>query len=157
MGFRATGVELSPAMLRRAVVNLACAGYPRRLVQADARRLPFPPEYFDTATVTFPTPVIRDPAFWLALGRILRPGGRVVAVLGARSGPFGNPTIVDFVAGLRARTVDTPVGATAPAARRVLSLPVPTDWFEIEHVDVEVDRSVVTLLIATKSTETGVS
>ena len=142
-------------MLRRAALNLASAGYPGRMVLADARRLPFRPESFDSSTVTFPTPVIRDPAFWSELARILRPGGRVVVVLAARSGQVGKPTIVEFFGRVIGRKVGPPDLVAAQPVRRELSLPVPTNCFGIQQIDVEVDRSLVTLLIATKLPETG--
>jgi SAM-dependent methyltransferase len=150
----ATAVELSRAMLRRATANLARAGYPGRLVGADARRLPFPSETFDSATVTFPTPVIRDQSFWIQLGRVLRPGGKVVVVLGARTGRVGDSRIVDLAARLTGRSVgaaDPP--SLAHRALAELNLPVPMELFAVQVVDLEVERSLVTLVIATKAPE----
>jgi SAM-dependent methyltransferase len=152
--FLATGVELSPTMLGRANVNLAGAGYPGRLVGADARWLPFAAESFDSAILTFPTPIVRDVALWVELARIVRPGGRVVVVLGARTGRVRDGTIVDLVAKVVGRTVGASgLASAADPSRSELDLPVPTESFQTRVVEVEVQRSLVTLVIATKATE----
>ena len=71
-------------MLRQARRIASRAGRNATLVEADLRRLPFRAGAFDTATLTFPTPVIRDPRLWTELARVVRSGGRVVVVLSAR-------------------------------------------------------------------------
>jgi ubiquinone/menaquinone biosynthesis C-methylase UbiE len=83
---RAVGVDLSQAMLghaRERASNLAiqCA-----LVQADAEALPFPDATFDTVAISLALCTIPDLVqALLELGRVCRPGGRVVMLEHVRS------------------------------------------------------------------------
>ncbi len=74
---RYVGLDLTPAMLRRAV--------PRRpdlqfhAVQGDAQRLPFAAESFDIAVLHLILAVVPEPRHCLAeTARVLRPGGTIL-------------------------------------------------------------------------------
>ena len=84
-GKNAYGIDRSPAMQRLANRRLRRAGFPGRVVGADARSLPFATASVDSVVLTFPTPIVRQADLWQELARVLRPTGRVVVVLGARA------------------------------------------------------------------------
>ena len=119
------GVDRSPAMLRQARRAIRPGAGQVDLVRADLRFLPFPAGSFDSATLTFPTPIIREAALWTELSRVVRGGGRVVVVLGTRSPQW--------------KSVE----------RRPLADYLPTGAFAFEKVDVDVDGSLVNLIVAT--------
>jgi ubiquinone/menaquinone biosynthesis C-methylase UbiE len=83
---RAVGVDLSREMLRLASERAAGLGIPFALVQADAEALPFPDAAFDTVAISLALCTIPDPVKALGeLGRICRPGGRIVMLEHVRS------------------------------------------------------------------------
>lgn len=90
-GYDAFAVERSSAMARRAAGR---AG-PGRVVQGDGRSLPFAADSFDTILATFPAPYVLDDAFAREVARVLRPGGRLVLLLGAESGVYPWPGILE--------------------------------------------------------------
>src|SRR5262249_50216536 len=53
------------------------------ILQASAQSLPFADASFDDVVSTFPTDYIADPQTLREIGRVLRPHGRLVVVLGA--------------------------------------------------------------------------
>ncbi|WP_075739338.1 MULTISPECIES: class I SAM-dependent methyltransferase [Actinoalloteichus] len=74
-----TGIEWSPAMLDIARRRAESAGRRTDLRVADATRLPFPPDSFDTVVSTFAMCCIPDHRLALAEAvRVLRPGGRLL-------------------------------------------------------------------------------
>jgi ubiquinone/menaquinone biosynthesis C-methylase UbiE len=78
-GVTITGVELSPAMLAIARQHAAELGLDVDLREADAQRLPFDDDSFDTAVCTLSLCEIPDPAAAIAeMKRVLRPGGRLL-------------------------------------------------------------------------------
>jgi ubiquinone/menaquinone biosynthesis C-methylase UbiE len=83
---RVTGIELSPDMLdiaRRRAAELA-RDFDLRL--GDAQALPFPDDTFDTVTCTLSLCTIPDERAAIAeVRRVLRPGGRFVALEHVRS------------------------------------------------------------------------
>ncbi|MCS6889403.1 MAG: class I SAM-dependent methyltransferase [Chloroflexus sp.] len=84
------GLDASPAMLRRA------ARFTKRLVRADARRLPFAGASFDTVCATFPAEYILDPATHAEIRRVLAPDGQLVIVDGGRlEGGYGR--LIDLI------------------------------------------------------------
>jgi SAM-dependent methyltransferase len=87
-GYDAIGIDRSPAMWKRAHITLSRAGRLQAVIAADARALPFADRSFDSIVMTFPTPVVRNPELWRESARVLRPGGRLVIVLGARRSPL---------------------------------------------------------------------
>ncbi|WP_243358231.1 class I SAM-dependent methyltransferase [Fundidesulfovibrio terrae] len=78
-GVRATGLDISPAMLIRA----ARQPMPGELVLGDARRLPFPDAAFDFCSVALALhekPPQARPAIMGEMLRVTRPGGMVAVV-----------------------------------------------------------------------------
>ncbi|MDR7418189.1 MAG: methyltransferase domain-containing protein [Armatimonadota bacterium] len=88
---RAFAVDLSPAMLSRAVRNTRHEGLRARFASANAARLPFPPASFDLVTVQNAFPVPRE------LVRVAKPGGWVILCYSAGGPVF--PWIVRSLAG----------------------------------------------------------
>jgi ubiquinone/menaquinone biosynthesis C-methylase UbiE len=83
---RAIGVDLSREMLRHARERASQLGIPFALVQADAEALPFPDASFDTVAISLALCTIPDPVkALLELGRVCRPGGRIVMLEHVRS------------------------------------------------------------------------
>jgi ubiquinone/menaquinone biosynthesis C-methylase UbiE len=84
-GHRVTGIDLAPTMLDKARRKAAEAGFDISFETGDAEQVPFPAASFDLAisrhvlwTLPHPEAAIDD---WL---RVLRPGGRLVIIDGAR-------------------------------------------------------------------------
>jgi len=84
-GHRVTGVDFAPAMIATARRKAAAQGLTVHFEQADAENLPFPPGSFDLAisrhvlwTLPHPEAAIDE---WI---RVLRPGGRLAIIDGAR-------------------------------------------------------------------------
>jgi ubiquinone/menaquinone biosynthesis C-methylase UbiE len=83
---RLVGVDLSEEMLRHAHERAENLGIPFTLVQANAEALPFPDATFDTVAISLALCTIPDPAkALLELGRVCRPGGRIVMLEHVRS------------------------------------------------------------------------
>ena len=88
-GVRLVGIELSPAMLEIAQEEAAAAGREADLRVGDAQALDFPDESFDTVTCTLSLCTIPDDRAAVAeVMRVLRPGGRFIALEHVRS-PVG--------------------------------------------------------------------
>src|SRR5215208_6009727 len=80
------GVDLSEEMLRHAHERAENLGIPFTLVQANAEALPFPDATFDTVAISLALCTIPDPVkALLELGRVCRPGGRIVMLEHVRS------------------------------------------------------------------------
>ncbi|MDX9830622.1 MAG: methyltransferase domain-containing protein [Anaerolineae bacterium] len=80
-GYRAAGLDLSRAMVRRAGRRVRRLGLPGAVVcRGRAGALPFAAGSFDAALATFPTAYIADPASLHGLAWVLRPGGRLIVV-----------------------------------------------------------------------------
>jgi ubiquinone/menaquinone biosynthesis C-methylase UbiE len=76
---RLTGVDLSPAMLAVARARAAELGREVDLREGDAQALPFPDASFDTVVCTLSLCNVPEPAAGIAqMGRVLRPGGRLL-------------------------------------------------------------------------------
>jgi ubiquinone/menaquinone biosynthesis C-methylase UbiE len=85
-GVRVTGVELSEEMLARARRRAEDLALPVALHVGDAQKLQFPDASFDTVLITFALCTIPDERRALTEAfRVLRPGGRLVAVEHVRS------------------------------------------------------------------------
>lgn len=81
-----TGIELSEEMLARARERAAELGVDADLRRGDAQALDFPDGTFDTVTCTISLCSIPDDAAAIAeVRRVLRPGGRFVAMEHVRS------------------------------------------------------------------------
>jgi ubiquinone/menaquinone biosynthesis C-methylase UbiE len=100
---RGVGVDLSPAMLRRAVARARRERWPVAFAAADAARLPFRDGTFDLVTVQNAFPVPRE------LVRVTRPGGWIV--LSYSAGGWVVPWVARALArrlrGLGCAAVDT--------------------------------------------------
>jgi ubiquinone/menaquinone biosynthesis C-methylase UbiE len=79
-GYRAVGLELSPAMLRLARRRLRRQRVDTALCRGAAGALPFTGSAFDAVVLTFPTPYVYDPAWLAQLPRVLRAGGTLIVV-----------------------------------------------------------------------------
>ena len=80
------GVDLSPEMLARAHVRAQQMGRAVELLEADAQALPFPDESFDTVACTYALCSVLDDALVVSeMGRVLKPGGRLIMVDHVRS------------------------------------------------------------------------
>jgi ubiquinone/menaquinone biosynthesis C-methylase UbiE len=83
---RATGVDLSSEMLRKARERAEALGLPIDLRQADAEALPFDDASFDTVAIALALCTIPDPEKALReLSRVCRPTGRIVLLEHVRS------------------------------------------------------------------------
>ncbi len=80
-GYQVTGLDPSPAMVRRAACRLHRAGQPALVCRGRAGNMPFAPGLFDAVVATFPTPYIYESACLQHLARVLRgPGSRLIVV-----------------------------------------------------------------------------
>ena len=118
-GYTCVAVERSPQMIAATRAELRRRGFPHNeaiVRRGSAQRLPFANASFDTVVSTFPTDYIYDPVALAEIARVLRPGGRVVVVLGAALLPT-NVLLLPFVAaqslvyGGRASSDGTKAGA----------------------------------------------
>ena len=85
-GYTCAAVDRSPQMVAAARDELRRQGLDARetpISRADVQHLPYLSESFDTVVSTFPTEYIYEPASLREVARVLRPGGRLVVVLGA--------------------------------------------------------------------------
>ena len=90
-GYACHGIEASPQMVAAARETLLRrkAGEQNLVIQGSAQGLPFSDSSFDTVVSTFPSEYIYDPDTIAEVTRILRPGGRLIAVEGANLLPIG--------------------------------------------------------------------
>lgn len=80
------GVDLSPEMLEQATARAGRLGRTVELLEADAHDLPFPDTSFDTVVCTFALCSVADDAVAIdEMGRVLKPGGRLILVDHVRS------------------------------------------------------------------------
>jgi SAM-dependent methyltransferase len=76
-GIDVVGVDLSDAMMRSAITRIGT-----RMAIADVDRLPFADASVDTALLVWVLQLVPDPLATLAeSARVVRPGGRVIAIL----------------------------------------------------------------------------
>ena len=99
-GYTCAAVERSPQMIAATRAELRRRGFSdlQDIVRhGSVQRLPFGDASFDTVVSTFPTEYIYDRAALSEIARVLRPGGRLVVVLGAALLP-ANALLLPFVA-----------------------------------------------------------
>jgi ubiquinone/menaquinone biosynthesis C-methylase UbiE len=85
-GLDLTGLDLSPEMLALARARARTAGRAVSLLEADAQDLPFPNERFDSVVCTYALCSVPDDARVVSeMGRVLKPGGRLILVDHVRS------------------------------------------------------------------------
>ncbi len=137
--FCPVGLDLSPHMGRLARWRLRRAGLAVPLTRGRAQALPFATHSLDSVLVTFPTQYIVDPATLAQVRRVLRPGGRLVVVVGAQlsgRGPFSR--FVEWLYKITGQREMMPAW-DAPFVAAGLSA---------RQIQVEMQRSLVHLLIA---------
>lgn len=116
----AIGLDLSPQMLGLARRRLAQKGIHPRLVQSDARLLPFPDAAFDTVIATFPSEYIAAPQTLAEIQRILCSDGQLLIILGAQlSGSGLYERLIELA--YRITLQHPPTRATAAPASRPTS------------------------------------
>jgi ubiquinone/menaquinone biosynthesis C-methylase UbiE len=91
---RVAGIDVSPAMLRQADRQIARTQYRSRieLRQGDVRALPYADQSFDAATASLILELLcpdETIAALKELGRVVRPGGRIVVAALAEELPYG--------------------------------------------------------------------
>lgn len=77
------GLDLSPQMGKLASQQVTKSGNTVPLTRAQAQKLPFQNETFDSVVTTFPTEFVTAPSTLREIARVLRPRGRVVIVVWA--------------------------------------------------------------------------
>ncbi|HEX8034766.1 MAG TPA: class I SAM-dependent methyltransferase [Ktedonobacterales bacterium] len=85
-GYTCSAIDRSPQMVAATRDRLRRHRYTTEAAsvrQASVQQLPFDDASFDTAVSTFPTEYIYEPAALREIARVLRPGGRLIVVLGA--------------------------------------------------------------------------
>ena len=113
-GYTCAAIDRSPQMVAATRDRLHRAGHAAEaanVCQASVQQLPFEEASFDTVVSTFPTEYIYDPAALREIARVLRPGGRLIVVLGATLLP-SNALLWPLVA------VQTVVYGRQPAHKR---------------------------------------
>lgn len=86
-GYHCRAVDASPQMVAATRAELrrrGLASHDVAVTLARVQQLPFGDAQFDAVVSTFPTPYIYDPAAIREIARVLRPGGRLIVVEGAR-------------------------------------------------------------------------
>src|SRR5262245_11723385 len=85
-GYQCSAIDQSPQMVAAARETLRRRGFPRAsasIRRESVQKLPFADASFDDVVSTFPSDYIADPQALREIGRVLRPGGRLIVVLGA--------------------------------------------------------------------------
>ncbi len=91
-GYNCRAIEQSGEMVdaARSTLQERQVGSPSWVIQGQAQRLPFTDASFDTVVSTFPNEYIYDPNTISEVKRVLRPGGRLIVIVGANLLP-ANP------------------------------------------------------------------
>ena len=150
-GYDAYGLERSRAMLSQARRLLAGLGHGGRLVCGDALSPPFAAETFSTVLLTFPSEYVSAPRFLKEAARILRPGGRLVVLVGAEAGTWPWPGLLERA--LRWLTDDS---AWRPLALGPPEHAMPARWPDAglvgRYLDERGPKGALRLLVAAKET-----
>ena len=91
-GYNCRAIEPSGEMVdaARSTLQKRQVGSPSWVIQGQAQRLPFTDASFDIVVSTFPNEYIYDPNTISEVERVLRPGGRLIVIVGANLLP-ANP------------------------------------------------------------------
>ncbi len=145
LGFAPMGIDFSPVMGRLARRKLLARGLAEAIPLARARvqAFPFPTGTFDSLLTTFPTEFIVDPWVIREFHRVLRAGGTLVCVPGARITGLGLPD--RFANWLFRVTGQSPTGWHTPLLNRYREA-----GFAARVEFVPLPRSVVSVIIAEK-------
>jgi len=84
-GYTCAAIERSPQMVAATRDRLRREGLfdKATVTQGSVQHMPYADAAFDSVVSTFPTEYIVDPATTREMARVLRPGGRVIVVMGA--------------------------------------------------------------------------
>ncbi len=90
-GYRCQAIDRSPQMVAATRDKLARKGLigQAEVIEGRVQALPFGDAMFDSVVSTFPTEYISDLAALREIARVLRPGGRLIVVVGANLLPIG--------------------------------------------------------------------
>ena len=145
-GWDVIGLDASPFMVRKASRRLREAGVRPRLVQGYAQSLPFRGGTFDTVVATFPSEYIVQPETLSEAERALRPGGRLVVVLGAWP---GNGSLLERLTGwafrVTGQTSGTPGEIPPELENRFVGA-----GFDLRVEMAQVHTSTVVILVASR-------
>lgn len=85
-GYDCRAIEQSPQMVAaaRATLLKRQVGQTAWIIEGSAQHLPFADSSFDAVVSTFPSDYIYDPQTIAEIARVLRPGGQLIIVEGAR-------------------------------------------------------------------------
>ncbi len=143
LGFTPLGLDRSAPMGKIAHAKLRARGLAVPLVRAAVQQFPFPSDAFPSLLSTFPTEFIADPVVIAEMWRVLRPGGVLVCVPGARITGLGLPD--RFAAWLFRVTGQSASDWFAPLLARYTAA-----GFAARVEQVTLPRSVVTIFVAEK-------
>jgi ubiquinone/menaquinone biosynthesis C-methylase UbiE len=146
--FHLAGLDTSPHMARMARRRLRRSGLRATLARAHAQNIPFPDHAFDSVVATFPTAHIIEPETIAEITRVLRPGGRLVVVVGARL--TGRDTLRRFVEWLYFAT-----GQREAMDSDAWETDYATAGLAMRQVQVDMNGSQVWLLIADRLNHDG--
>jgi ubiquinone/menaquinone biosynthesis C-methylase UbiE len=127
---RLTGLDVSRAMLDRARSQMDGLRFPVDLVEADFQTIAFRDGAFDTVVCSLALCGIPDPQFLFAeIGRVLRPGGRLLAIEHVRPRFPGLGLIADLSVPITERLVGCAFNRRTPEMARAAGFKVR----ELEH------------------------
>ncbi len=90
-GYHCQAIDRSPQMVAATRSRLARSGLDDQVdvYEGSVQALPFGDASFDSVVSTFPTEYIAEPAALREIARVLRPGGRLIVIIGANLLPVG--------------------------------------------------------------------
>jgi ubiquinone/menaquinone biosynthesis C-methylase UbiE len=143
-----TGLDESSQMATLARRRLGNAGVDaQNLIRGRAERLPYASGAFDSVVSTFPTEFIGDSATLAEVGRVLRPGGRLIV---APAAWIMGPRLIDRAAAwLFKMTHQSPVIEPDEVATRFAAT-LERAGFKASYQKIEVDASIVLVIIGSK-------